>query len=68
MLSERSQAEKDKFQILSLICGVQQQSKTEGTKQQQTHRTQEWASGYQRGGIGEGGWGGREKRIKGHYE
>ena len=40
MLSERSQAEKDKFQMISLICGVQQQRKTEGTKQQQIHRIQ----------------------------
>ena len=31
MLSELSQAEKDKYQMISLICGVEQQSKTEGT-------------------------------------
>ena len=38
MLSEISQAEKDKCQMISLICGVYQLGKTEGTKWQQTQR------------------------------
>ena len=42
MLSEISQVGKDKYQMISLICGAQEQRKTEGTKQQQNHRTQEW--------------------------
>jgi len=51
MLSEISQAEKDKYQMTSLICGVLNQSKSEGTKQQRTHRPQEATSDYQRGGV-----------------
>ena len=60
-----SQVEKDKHQMISLICGVWQRSKSEGTKQQQTHRTQEGTKGYWRGGVREGGWGEREKGIEG---
>ena len=59
MLSEISQAEKDKYQMISLICGVEEQSNTEGTKQQQNHRTQEWTNSYQ-GERDWGGWVGRE--------
>ena len=48
MLSEISQVEEDKYQMISLICGIQEQRKTEGTKQQHNHRTQEWTNSYQR--------------------
>ena len=49
MLFEMSQADKDKYQMISLICGIYlKKAKTEGTKQQQTHRTQEWTNSYQR--------------------
>ena len=56
ILREISQVEKDKYQMISLICGVlnQSKSKSEGTKQQQTHRLQEATSGYQRGGVWQG--------------
>ena len=48
MFSEISQAEKDKCQMISLVPGVKQCSKTGGTKWQQTQRLQEGTSGYQR--------------------
>ena len=67
MLSEISQAEKDKCQMISLICGVQQRSKTEGTKWQQTQILQEGTSGYQRGRVWEGESGGREMVIEIYY-
>ena len=35
-------------------------AKTAGTKEQQTHRTQEWTR--------YGGWEGRDKGIKGHHD
>ena len=38
MLSEISEAEKDKCHMISLICGIY---KTKQTKQQQTHRYRE---------------------------
>ena len=34
MLSEISQAEKDKYQMISLICEYNNKAKTEGKKQQ----------------------------------
>jgi len=64
MLSEISQAEKDKYQMISLICGVLNQSKSEGTEQQPTHRLQEATSDYQRGG----GMEGRRGFMKGCYD
>jgi len=67
MLSEISQAEKDKYQMISLVCGVSQQRKTEGEKQQQTHRTREWTHSYQR----ERDWGGRDRggeKERGHQD
>ena len=71
MLSEISQVEKDKYQMISLIRGVKEQRKTEGTKQQQNHRTQEWTDSCQRergwgGGVGrEGeGWGKRKGALR----
>ena len=51
MLSEISQAEKDKYQMIALFCGLLNQRKPEGTKQKRTHRQQEAASGYKRGGV-----------------
>ena len=54
MLSEISQAQKDTFQMITLICGLLNQSKSEGTKQQQNHRHQEATSGYKRGGVWQG--------------
>ena len=44
MRSEVSWVEKDNYQKSSLICGVKEQRKTEGTKQQQNHRNQEWTN------------------------
>ena len=55
MLSEISQAEKDDFTHLWSI----RKKETEGTKQQHTHRTQEWTNSYQRERVW-GGWVGRE--------
>ena len=54
MLSDIRQAEKDKYQMIFLICGVLNQSKSEGTKQQQPHRLQEATSVCQRGGVWQG--------------
>ena len=60
MLSEISQAEKDKYQMISLfLWSIRTKKKTEGTKQQQTHRTQEWTNSYQKERDW-GGWVGRE--------
>jgi len=39
MLSEIGQEEKHKYQMILLMCAVQQQRKTDGNKQQQNHRT-----------------------------
>ena len=64
LLSEISQVEKGKHQMISLICGVKQQSKTEGTKQPQTHNSSKRLAVNK----GESGWGGKEKGIKGHYD
>ena len=44
MLSEISQVEKDKCQIISLFVEYKSKGKSEGTKQQQNHRTQEWTN------------------------
>jgi len=48
MLSEIGQEEKDKYQMILLMCRVQQHRKTDGNKQQQNHRTREWTNRYQR--------------------
>jgi len=48
MPSEIGQEEKGKYQMISLMCGVYQQIKTEGKIQQQTHRTRERTKRYQR--------------------
>ena len=54
MLSEISQTEKDKYCMLSLICGTWKMEQTNITKQKQTHRYSEQTSGYQ-WGEGRGG-------------
>ena len=54
ILSEVSQNEKDKYHIISLICGIQNMAQTNlSTKQKQTHRHKKetW------GGQGGRGWG-----------
>ena len=59
MLSEISQAVKDKYQMISLTSGEGEPRETELAKQHQIHRTQEWTNSYQREGD-LGGWVGRE--------
>ena len=57
MLSEISQMEKDKYCMVSLICGIVFKSSkwTNKTKQRPTHRYREQIGGYQRGkGVGKG--------------
>ena len=50
ILSEVSQAEKDKYYMISLICGIQKIIQINlFTKQKQTHRLRKRTSGYQRG-------------------
>jgi len=44
---EIGQAEKDKYQVISLMCGVKQQRETEGKKQQHSHRIRELTKSYQ---------------------
>ena len=63
MLSEISQAEKDKYQMISLVWSISTKQKNEGTKQQQTRRTQEWTNSYQRERDW-GGWVGREGSVE----
>ena len=54
ILSEISQTEKDKYHMISLICGIQNMTQTNlSTKQKQTHRHIEQTSGCQEeGGVG----------------
>ena len=70
MLSEISQAEKVPNDF-TYLWSIRTKKKPEGTKQQQTHRTQEWTNSYQRERDG-GGWvEGRDKsreRERGHYD
>ena len=49
---------------LTHLWSIRTKKKTEGTKQQQTHRTQEWTNSYQGKGTGKGRWEGREKGNK----
>ena len=55
-LSEVSQTEKDKYHMISLICGIQNMIQVNiFTKQKQTHRHRKQIYGYQRGmGVGKG--------------
>ena len=55
MLSKISQAEEDKYHMISLICGILKKEKirTNITKQKQTHRYREQTDGCQRRGGGE---------------
>ena len=56
ILSEISQTEKDKYHMISLICGIQNMTQMNlSTKQKQTHRHREQTSGCQGGGgVGKG--------------
>ena len=49
LLSEIIQAEKDKYRIISFICGIEkiQRSSSEYNKKKQTHRYREQTSSYQ---------------------
>ena len=50
ILNEVSQAEKDKYYMISLTCAIQKIVKTNlFTKQKQTHRHRKQTYGYQRG-------------------
>ena len=49
MLSERSQTEKDKYYMISLIYEIQKIKLVNITKKKQTHRHREQTSGYQQG-------------------
>ena len=54
MLSKISQTEKDKYCIISLLCGIQKLQKTNKAKKNQTHICREQISAYQWGeGKGE---------------
>ena len=59
ILSEVSQKEKDKYHMLSLICGIYNMTQMNPSmKQKQTHRHREQTCGCQaRGGGGVGLWG-----------
>ena len=56
ILSEVSQAEKDKYHVISLICGILNMTQRNlFMKQKQTHGHRKQTYGYQRGkGVGEG--------------
>ena len=62
ILSEISQKEKDKYHMMSLICGLYNMAQMNlSTKRKQTRRHKEQTCGYQGGGAwgrdGVGGWG-----------
>ena len=47
ILSETSQTEKDKYCMISLICGIKEMQQTsEYNKKEQTHRYREQTAGY----------------------
>ena len=54
MQSEISQMEKDKYCMISLICGIFFKKINEQIEQKQTHRYREQIGGYQRGRGGGG--------------
>ena len=54
ILSEVSQKEKDKYCMISLICGILKIQLVKITKKKQTHKYREQTSGYQ-WGEGRGG-------------
>ena len=55
LLSKVSQIEKDKYYMMSLICGIRKIVKMNlFTKQKQTHRHRKEAYSYQRQNLGEG--------------
>ena len=49
ILNEISQKEKDKYHMISLICGIKKIQMNLFTKQKQTHRHRKQTYGYQRG-------------------
>ena len=56
ILSEVSQKEKDKYHMISLICGIENMTQTNlAAKQKQTHTHGEQTRGCQGSGEGEGG-------------
>ena len=59
ILTEVSQTEKDKYHMLSLICGIENMTQMNlSTKQKQTHRRREQTCGCQGGGVVGEGWSG----------
>ena len=69
MLSEISQAEKEKYQTISLICGVSEQRKK--LKEQHNSRLTGPKNGLtvtKGKGTGEDGWEGKDKGNNGHYD
>ena len=64
----KCQIEKDKYSVLSLICGILKIKQINKTKQKQTHRYKEQTSGYQLGeGRREGQDSGVELRDTNYY-
>ena len=60
ILSEVSQKDKDKYQMISLICGIQNMTQMNtSTKQRQTHRHREQTCGCHK----ESGGGGMEREF-----
>ena len=51
MLSEIRETEKDKYCMISLICGIKKLQLVVSIKKKQTHRYREQTSGYQQGGL-----------------
>ena len=47
MLREISHTDKDKYCMLSLICGIKKKKRMNKTNQKQSHRYKEQTSGYQ---------------------
>ena len=58
ILSEVSETEKNKYHMISLICGIQNMTQVNlSTKQKQTHRHREQTCGCQGWGQGKDGLG-----------
>ena len=53
ILSEVSQTEKDKYDTIPVICGIQKEKMNLFTEQKRTHRLWKQTYGYQRGKGGE---------------
>ena len=69
ILSEVSQKEKDKYRMISLICGIYNMTQMNlSTKQKQTHGHREQTCSCQGGGAGEGeGWNGSFGLVDANY-